>query len=256
MKTISIICQKGGVGKTTTVVNLSSIFSKKGYKTLIIDLDPQGNVSTYLNFDKNTSKVTTGIDLLEGLKNLEPGVLNEKLSIIPSNKEIVRYNEEKIIGGSKILKLKKSGFFDDFDFIFIDTPPTMSSLVQEGIATSDYYLIPTKPEFLAIEGVAQAMNFAKTTLKNIPNINTIFLGVLLNQVEQKRSSYEDFLTELEYLLGDRLLKTKISHLTEIADSAFYGKTVIDFNDESKAKIEFNELAQEIIERVGIDEKIT
>ena len=84
----------------------------------------------------------------------------------------------------------------------------------------------------------------------------LFLGVLLNQVEQKRSSYEDFLTELEYLLGDRLLKTKISHLTEIADSAFYGKTVIDFNDESKAKIEFNELAQEIIERVGIDEKIT
>lgn len=256
MKIISIICQKGGVGKTTTVVNLSSIFSEKGYKTLIIDLDPQGNVSTYLNFDKNTNKVTTGIDLLEGVKNLKPGVLNEKLSIIPSNKEIARYNEEKIIGGSKILKLKKSGFFDDFDFIFIDTPPTMSSLVQEGIATSDYYLIPTKPEFLAIEGVAQAMNFAKTTLKNTPNINTIFLGVLLNQVEQKRSSYEDFLTELEYLLGDRLLKTKISHLTEIADSAFYGKTVIDFNDESKAKIEFNNLAQEIVERVGIDEKIT
>ena len=256
MKIISIICQKGGVGKTTTVVNLSSIFSENGYKTLIIDLDPQGNVSTYLNFDKNTNKVTTGIDLLEGVKNLKPGVLNEKLSIIPSNKEIARYNEEKIIGGSKILKLKKSGFFDDFDFVFIDTPPTMSSLVQEGIATSDYYLIPTKPEFLAIEGVAQAMNFAKTTLKNTPNINTIFLGVLLNQVEQKRSSYEDFLTELEYLLGDRLLKTKISHLTDIADSAFYGKTVIDFNDESKAKIEFNNLAQEIVERVGIDEKIT
>ena len=256
MKIISIICQKGGVGKTTTVVNLSSIFSKNGYKTLIIDLDPQGNVSTYLNFDKNTNEVTNSIELLEGVKELYPGELNENLSIIPSNKEIVRYNEEKIIGGSRIRKLKQAGIFDNFDFVFIDTPPTMSSLVQEGIAASDYYLIPTKPEFLAIEGVAQAMNFAKKTLKNIPNINPIFLGVLLNQVEIKRSSYEEFLTELEYLLGDRLLKTKISHLTEIADSPFYGKTVIDFNDESKAKIEFNKLAEEIIERVGINEKIS
>ena len=118
------------------------------------------------------------------------------------------------------------------------------------ILGTDYYLIPTKPEFLAIEGVGQAMNFAKTTLKNTPNINTIFLGVLLNQVETKRASYQDFLKELEYLLGDRLLKNKISHLTEIADSPFYGETVIDFNDESKAKIEFNNLANEIIEKIG------
>jgi len=256
VKIISIICQKGGVGKTTTVVNLSTIFSKKGYKTLIIDLDPQGNVSTYLNFDKNTNEVTNSIQLLEGTTEVEPGELNENLSIIPSNKEISRYNEEKIIGGSKIKNLKQIGFFNNFDFVFIDTPPTMSSLVQEGIAASDYYLIPTKPEFLAVEGVAQAMSFAKTTLKNIPNINPIFLGVLLNQVEIKRSSYQDFLTELEYLLGDRLLKTKISHLTEIADSPFYGKTVIDFSDESKAKAEFNKLAEEIIERVGINEKIS
>ena len=209
MKTISIICQKGGVGKTTAVVNLSTIFSKKGYRTLIIDLDPQGNVSTYLNFDKNTKNVTSSIDLLSGVTEIFTGELSENLSIIPSNKEIARYNDEKIIGGAKISKLKKYGLFNEFDFVFIDTPPTMSSLVQEGIAASDYYLIPTKPEFLAIEGVAQAMSFAKTTLKNIPNVNAIFLGVLLNQVETRRASYEEFLSELEYLLGDRLFKTKI-----------------------------------------------
>ena len=255
MKTISIICQKGGVGKTTTVVNLSSIFSKNGYKTLIIDLDPQGNVSTYFNFDKNTNEGTNSMQLLEGITDLKPRELTEKLSIVPSNKEIARYNQEKIIGGSRIRKLKQDGIFNNYDFIFIDTPPTMSSLVQEGIAGSDYYLIPTKPEFLAVEGVAQSMNFAKTTLRNIPNINTIFLGVFLNQVETKRSSYDEFLNELEYLLGDRLFKSKISHLTDIADSPFYGKTVIDFNDESKAKVEFNKLAEEIIERLTGNEKI-
>ena len=129
----------------------------------------------------------------------------------------------------------------------------MSSLVQEGIAASDYYIIPTKPEFLAIEGFAQAMYFAKKTLKNTPNINTIFLGVLLNQVETRRSSYEDFLTELEYLLGDRLFKTKISHLTELADSPFYSKTVIDFNEDGELFSVFSDLAEEIKERIGLNE---
>tara|TARA_B100000686_G_scaffold3147_1_gene3369 strand:- start:621 stop:1391 length:771 start_codon:yes stop_codon:yes gene_type:complete len=256
VKIISVICQKGGVGKTTTVVNLSAIFSKKGYKTLIIDLDPQGNVSTYLNFDKNTKDFTNSTDLLEGVTEITTGNLGDNFSIIPSNKEIARYNDEKIIGGAKISKLKKDGLFNEFDFVFIDTPPTMSSLVQEGIAASDHYLIPTKSEFLAIEGVAQAMKFAKTTLKNIPNVNTMFLGVLLNQIETRRASYEEFLTELEYLLGDRLLKNKISHLTEIADSPFYGKTVIDFNNGSKARVEFYKLAEEIIERVERNEEIT
>ena len=84
----------------------------------------------------------------------------------------------------------------------------------------------------------------------------IFLGVLLNQIETRRASYEEFLTELEYLLGDRLLKNKISHLTEIADSPFYGKTVIDFNNGSKARVEFYKLAEEIIERVERNEEIT
>lgn len=102
MKTISIICQKGGVGKTTTVVNIASVFSKLGYKTLIIDLDPQGNVSTYLNYDKMSENHTDSIDLLEKKESIQPGQISENLDILSSNTEIAKFNEEKIVGGSKL----------------------------------------------------------------------------------------------------------------------------------------------------------
>ena len=132
----------------------------------------------------------------------------------------------------------------------------MSSLVQEALSASDFYLIPTKPEFLAIEGVSQAMNFAKKSISNQININPVFLGVILNQVDTRRSSYVDFENELSYLLADKLLKTKISNSVDIADSPYHLKTVEDFKDDSKSKIEFYQLANEILERMNINEKIT
>jgi cellulose biosynthesis protein BcsQ len=132
----------------------------------------------------------------------------------------------------------------------------MSSLVQEALSASDFYLIPTKPEFLAIEGVSQAMNFAKKSISNQININPVFLGVILNQVDTRRSSYVDFENELSYLLADKLLETKISNSVDIADSPYHLKTVEDFKDDSKSKIEFYQLANEILERMNINEKIT
>ena len=130
----------------------------------------------------------------------------------------------------------------------------MSSLVQEAIVFSDYYLIPTKAEFLAIEGVGQAMEFANTTLKSIPNTNPVFLGVLLNQIFEETESHKDFVSELNEILGEKLLKTKIPHKTEIAESPLYAKTVIDFNEDGELFSVFSDLAEEIKERIGLNEK--
>ena len=256
MKTISIICQKGGVGKTTTVVNVGTVFAKLGYKTLIIDLDPQGNVSTYLNYDKLNDRYSDSIDLMKKKEEINPGKIAKNLDILSSNVEIAKFNEEKIVGGSKLQHALRNTKFKEYEIILIDTPPTMSSLVQEALAISDYYLIPAKPEFLAVEGVAQAMEFAKKTVSSIQNSNPIFLGVLLNQIDKRRSSYLEFVSELEYLLADKLLSTKISQTAEIADGPFYAKTVVDFKDESKSKIEYFELAKEILKKVGLNEEIT
>ena len=251
MKTISVVCQKGGVGKTTTVINLASVLSRKGLKTLIIDTDPQGNVSTYLNQNKNSELNTSTTQILEGEDNINPINVFENLYLIPSDTDIIKHNSEKILGGSKLRKIRQNETIKTFDVVFIDTPPTMSSLVQEALSTSDYYFIPSKPEFLAVEGVGQAMSFAKQTISEVPHTNPYFLGVVLNQVDTRRASYQDLVLELKQILSDKLFKTHISQLTEIADSPLYAKTVLDFNEQSKARIEFEELSNELLDRVGL-----
>jgi chromosome partitioning protein len=251
VKTISVVCQKGGVGKTTTVINIASVLASKGLKTLIIDTDPQGNVSTYLNQEKSNTEHTTTTDILDGEQNINPLKVIENLYLIPSDIDIKKHNSEKIIGGSKLKKIYKNNNINTFDIILVDTPPTMSSLVQEALSIADYYFIPSKPEFLAVEGVGQAMSFAKQTIEVVPHTNPVFLGVLLNQVDTRRASYLDFVSELKHILADKLFKTHISQLTEIADSPFYAKTVLDFNENSRAKIEFEELTEELIEKVGL-----
>ena len=248
---ISVVCQKGGVGKTTTTINLVSVLSKKGLKTLIIDTDPQGNVSTYLNQNKNSELTTSTTQILDGEKDIEPIKVFENLYLIPSNIDIKKHNSEKIVGGSKLRNIRQNEKIKMFDLIFIDTPPTMSSLVQEALSTSDYYFIPSKPEFLAVEGVGQAMSFAKQTISEVPHTNPYFLGVVLNQVDTRRASYQDLVLELKQILSDKLFKTHISQLTEIADSPLYAKTVLDFNEQSKARIEFEELSNELLDRVGL-----
>lgn len=251
MKIISILCQKGGVGKTTAAVNISSLLSDMGYKTMLIDLDPQGNVATYLNQEKNNNNKTSSVDLLEGVVDINPIIMNDKFALITSDQSISKYNQEKIIGGSKLKKIRNIPYFKNFDFVIIDTPPTMSSLVQEALSTSDYYIIPAKPEFLAVEGVAQAMNFAKKTISQIPTNNPIFLGVILNQVDNRRSSFLDFLNELRYLLSDKLFESHISQSTEIADSPFYAKTVSNFPENSKARNEYLSLVKELVSKIEI-----
>lgn len=251
MKILTVLCQKGGVGKTTFVVNLGKLLSHKGYKTLLIDTDPQGNVSTYLNFDKNSKAVLSATDLFENRLDKEITKVSENLYLIPSNKSIIKYSSEKIIGGSKLFKHKNFLIEKGFDLVLIDTPPTISSLTQESLTISDYYLIPSKPEFLAVEGVSQAMDFANETINNVTRADPIFLGVVLNQVDTRRSSFQSFENELKFLLADKLFNSKISQLTEIADSPFYAKTVLDFNKNSKAKLEFIELSNEIFEKVGL-----
>ena len=248
---LSIICQKGGVGKTTLSVNISYIFAKKGKKTLLIDLDPQGNSTTYLTNNKD-KKALSSLDLLDTRDPIDPENIpevRENLYLIQSNQEIKRLISEKLPAGSTLFRRKRNNEFEQFDQIIIDTPPAMNSVIHEGISISDYYLIPTRAEYLSVEGVGQAIEYVKSVVLNNRNINPIFLGVVLNSVDKRRSSFKSFHSELRLILGDKLFDTSISQLAEIADAPFYGLTASEHNPNGKAYEELVLLVEEIQRRV-------
>jgi chromosome partitioning protein len=248
---LSIICQKGGVGKTTLSVNISDTFSRKGKKTLLIDLDPQGNSTTYLYNNKDNSFFNS-LDLLEKKDQLDleriPQV-RENLYLIQSNQDLKRLINEKLPAGSALYRRKRNGEFEQFDRVVIDTPPAMNSLVHEGICISDYYLIPTRAEYLSIEGVGQAIEYVKTVVSNNRNINPIFLGVVLNAVDKRRASFKSFYSELSLILGDKLFETSISQLTEVADAPFYGLTAFEHNPNGIARKEVTLLVEEVERKI-------
>lgn len=248
---LSIICQKGGVGKTTLAVNLSDIIARKGKKTLLIDLDPQGNTTTYLYGNKKKESFNS-TDLLENKGPLlieKIPQVRENLYLISSNQDLKRLVNQKLTTGSVLYRRKKNNEFKEFDRVIIDTPPAMNSLVHEGIHISDYYLVPTRAEYLSVEGVGQAIEYVRKAVFNSKNINPIFLGVVLNSVDKRRSSFEAFYSELRLILGDKLFDTSISQLTEIADAPYYDATTFEYNPNGIAQKELILLVEEIERRI-------
>ena len=248
---ISIICQKGGVGKTTLSVNISDIIARNDKKTLLIDLDPQGNATTYL-YNKKEEHSFDVLSLLEGKEPIDIDELPEvrkNLFLIPANQKIKRLISEKLFAGSVLYNRKRCDEFSSFEAVVIDTPPAMNSLVHESVNFSDFYLIPTRAEYLSIEGVGQAIEYIKRIVSNNRNINPIFLGVVLNSVDKRRASFNSFYSELRFILGDKLFETTISQLTEIADAPFYSKTAYEQNPNGNAYKELTLLVEEIVKKI-------
>ena len=168
---------------------------------------------------------------------------------VPSNQEVKRLISSKLVAGSILRKRRDRGEFREFDHIILDTPPSMSSVVSEAVCISDYYLIPTRAEFLSAEGVGQAIKYAKETINNRKEANPIFLGVVLNSVDKRRTSYKNFQSELQLILGDKLFESAISQLSEIAEAPFYGRTLSEHNVNGKAHKEVLLLVEEIERKI-------
>ncbi|AHH04978.1 cellulose biosynthesis protein BcsQ [Borrelia miyamotoi] len=248
MKIISIINQKGGVGKTTSAINIAYSTTLLNKKTLLIDIDSQGNTSSGVNIPKKED-TNSSYELIYKKQKIKP-IKNFNLDIIPSNLKLALLEKELIheIARENFLKNALEQYKqDDYDFIILDCPPTLSILTINALVASKYLLIPIETEFFAFEGISQLLDTI-TTVKQI-NQNLEIAGVFINKYDIRNKSKEKYIDYLKKVFKEKFLNTKIRKNISISKSQEENIPVHIYNKESNAAKDFLELTKEIMEKI-------
>ncbi len=253
-KTICVTNQKGGVGKTTTVINLGCSLAAAQKKTLIIDLDPQANATSGVGIDKNESE-TTVYDVLLGksdirtsIKKVHQSILNDYLFLCPSNAELTGAEIELIGIENREWKLKQaiSEIVLDFDYILIDCPPSLNLLTINSLAAADSVLIPVQCEYYALEGLSQ-LNRTINLIKERLNSDIQVEGYLLTLFDSRNRLSSVIVNEVRTYFEDKVFDTIIPRNVRLAECPSHGLPILLYDATSKGAQSYISLAREIIE---------
>ena len=252
MKVICIFNQKGGVGKTTTTINLCANLAIKGYKVLIIDIDPQGNTTSGLGIDKNTldnsiyDVLTTETKVSESIIQAET---IENLYLLPSTKELAGAEVELISFDNReeTLKNKLSEVSGQFDYIFIDCPPSLGILTVNALSAADSVLIPIQCEFYALEGVGQLYNTIQLVKKSL-NKNIRIEGVLMTMYDSRNNLCNQVVTEVKKHFNKKVFNTMIPRNIRLAESPSFGLPISLYDDKCKGAEAYDKFTDEFLIR--------
>ena len=251
LHTIAIINQKGGVGKSTTTVNLAAALGKQGRKVLIVDFDPQGNSTSGIGVDKEGLSQCIYDALLHDVpaENLIHDTVSERVFIIPATIQLAGAEIELVSAMARETRLKDllEPVKDEFDFIFIDCPPSLGLLTINALAAADSVLIPIQCEYYALEGVTKLLESMRMVKGRI-NKDLATYGVLMTMYDSRTSLSNQVVEEVQNYFGDIAFKTCIPRSVKVSEAPSYGMPVIEYAPSNKGARAYMDLAKEVIRR--------
>lgn len=249
---IAVTNQKGGVGKTTSAVNIAYYMAKSGKRVLLVDLDPQGNATSGLGIDK-TALETTMCEVLLQTATLAEAVIkteHKNLSIAPTTSHLANVEVELAAVQHKFSRLKTAlESADGYDVIIIDSPPSLSLLTVNGLIAAKYVLLPVQAEFYALEGLGQLLETMKLVRKGM-NPNLELLGVLPTMMDTRTTLSNQVHDEIKKHFADKVFKTTIPRNIRLAEAPSHGVPIGAYDRWSKGARAYKSVTKEVIERVG------
>lgn len=250
MKVISVFNQKGGVGKTTTNINLCTYLAMKGLKVLTIDIDPQGNTTSGLGIDKSKLELSTYDALANNVAIddiVQESQLIKNLYIAPSNVELAGAEVEliNIENREKILKDSIKGIKEKYDYVFIDCPPSLGLITINSLVASDTVLIPIQTEFYALEGVGQLVNTIQLVKRSL-NKHIEVEGVILTMCDTRTRLSNEVSEEVKKYFSGKLYKTTIPRNIRLAEAPSYGLPIVLYDNKCKGAECYSDLTDEFL----------
>ncbi|MFP5518373.1 MAG: ParA family protein [Bdellovibrionia bacterium] len=251
-KTICIANQKGGVGKTTTSVNLASALATLGKRVLLVDMDPQGNASSGLGIKRHDAQDNNSYHVLIGEKSLSEVTLstsNPNLKISTANPDLVGAEIELVDMPHREYRLKQAiaNVSDEYDFVLIDCPPSLGLLTLNALTAADSFLVPLQCEYYALEGLSQLLNTAGLIKKNL-NPQLHIEGIVLTMFDTRNNLSHQVVTEIKNHFADKVFNAIIPRNVRLSEAPSHGQSIFEYDPKSIGASKYLELAKEVVQR--------